>query len=650
MKALLPIVVTLLASLPARAELSAIWAVDDGTKVKADDLDHSLRASNEIFDGSKVRIFGMRNETVAFQLILRGGAAQTDAVTVELDAIGAITNSGVSNDPASYFIGRHIELFEQVYLNVTQRSKGLVWEPPTTGVHVPPGWTGPVPDALVPLNLRKEPLSVAANRNQGIWVDVYIPRDTRPGSYSGTATIKVAGKVCALKTCSIPVELKVINATLPDRAPVKTMLWFSGGDEDTVVGRYFAKPGNAGAAARKEIDDRHYQLARRHLVTLFVGHDKSPNNELKERMDGTLFTKARGYAGWGEGVGQNVYSIHTYGGKLTPSEAQTWSSWMKQNAPSADYFLYTWDEPGSGKFDQINQIAADAKPVPAFVTAHYRAALTNVDIFCALPDYYSMSKGVAEAKAAGKRTWIYNGKRPFSGSYAIDDTAVSLRVNPWIQFKYGIERWFYWESTYYYNFQAGKGQVNVWVDPLNFGNGSDSVNGDGLLFYPGRDFKFPAQDRGFDGPMPSIRLKNWRRGIQDIAYLNYLRDHGKRSEIDAALAKLVPKALQDETSNFKAASWPEDGETWVAERRKLAELLDSLGPPLPPAPDAGPSSSDAGVGPSDGGPADDAGRTISSPLHTGTLEGGCSVANASGQSGILLVLLGLAIWGRFRRR
>ena len=66
-------------ALPAwgQSGLARVWAVDDGEKVRADDLDHWAISSrnNAVWDGSTIRIFAGRNEVVAFQLILEASAA-----------------------------------------------------------------------------------------------------------------------------------------------------------------------------------------------------------------------------------------------------------------------------------------------------------------------------------------------------------------------------------------------------------------------------------------------------------------------------------------------------------------------------------------------------------------------------------------------
>jgi hypothetical protein len=94
----------------------------------------------------------------------------------------------------------------------------------------------------------------------------------------------------------------------------------------------------------------------------------------------------------------------------------------------------------------------------------------------------------------------------------------------------GVDLWFYWESTYYDNYQADMGQTNVFQTAQTYGSydGDDEVlgktgwnyfNGDGVLLYPGTDRHYSNESYGLKGPFASLRLKHWRRGIQDVDYL-----------------------------------------------------------------------------------------------------------------------------------
>src|SRR5262249_37705912 len=136
--------------------------------------------------------------------------------------------------------------------------------------------------------------------------------------------------------------------------------------------------------------------------------------------------------------------------------------------------------------------------------------------------------------AAGKEFFMYNGRRPSQGSFATEDDGVALRELAWAQYKKGINRWFFWESCYYNDTQSGRGQNDLFHSAQTFGGytSTDAVtgrtgwnysNGDGVLFYPGTDTVFPADSYNIKGPIASLRLKHWRRGIQDVDYINLAR-------------------------------------------------------------------------------------------------------------------------------
>ncbi|HWN66865.1 MAG TPA: hypothetical protein VNM90_04445, partial [Haliangium sp.] len=237
----------------ASAELTAVWALDDGTKIPADapadTSAHPLAAGNGVFasDPARVSLFGLRNEIVAFQVILEGGASDTGGVTVALDAVGPIDNRDASDDPDRYFVDRHIEIFEQRYLPITERSHDIPW---LSGSDAEPaGPTGWVPDALVP---HRQAVLVPAHQRRGLWIDIYIPRDAPAGVHRGTLTVRVAGQVCSLPACTLPIALEILPVTLPDAPPVATMLWASAVSVDEpgrVMPRYFADHTAAPAAA-----------------------------------------------------------------------------------------------------------------------------------------------------------------------------------------------------------------------------------------------------------------------------------------------------------------------------------------------------------------------------------------------------------------
>ncbi len=111
--------------------------------------------------------------------------------------------------------------------------------------------------------------------------------------------------------------------------------------------------------------------------------------------------------------------------------------------------------------------------------------------------------------------------------------------------------------------------------------GNNYSNGDGVMFYPGTDTAYPAESYGVQGPLASLRLKYWRRGIQDVDYLALAqqKDPVKTQQI---LNQIVPKALweygvndpSDPTWVRTDISWSNDPDVWEAARKQLADIIE----------------------------------------------------------------------------
>jgi hypothetical protein len=292
--------------------------------------------------------------------------------------------------------------------------------------------------------------------------------------------------------------------------------------------------------------------------------------------------------------------------------ADGWAAWFLINAPDAEYFLYLIDE--SGDFARINSWAQALNNNPgvgrqlmSFATLKLPEALPytpELDIFASRIDVGVVDEWQSAADAVhadpGKRVFLYNGARPASGSFGIEDEGVALRELAWGQLKKNIDRWFYWESTYYNNYQAGAGQTNVFQRAQTFGQFSrvDAVvgetgwnysNGDGVLFYPGTDSVFPGESYAIAGPIASLRLKHWRRGVQDADYLALARQIAP-VRVQEIINRMVPKVLWENGVNDPAdptwvlcdISWSTDPDAWEAARAELAALIEAGAPAAAP--------------------------------------------------------------------
>jgi hypothetical protein len=578
-----------------------VWAIDDGEKIKQEDINNPLASdpNNAVWKNNTVNIFGARNEIVAFQLIIQADPAGVDQVNVEVSNLtnGTSIIPGSETGPADPFDyrGRQIELFTEHYLNMVKRS--------------PPEWfflesaapsayyTGWVPDCLVPFSATPgkggAPFSIGGNKNQGIWVDILVPENAAAGTYSGNAIVTIADKV--YKT--IPVLLKVYDFTLPDSTHIKNMFGFY---PSNLADRHSV---SNGSKEYYEIEAKYHQMAHRHRLDLvrYVANLTDMKDYHKRYLTGELYTPDNGYEGPGEEIGNNTFSIG-YGGHI-PAEygesvhnmtktgwqtgSDAWENWFVQNAPGIERHKYLFpDEPdfkgpagakGTGSMDTIRTQAkwthsnpGIGKNIPSLVTNKIIPKLMGyVDFWSVSTEEATMKTNPADVeseKALGHKFGIYNGYRPGTGAVVSDADAVEFRVMPWIVWKYKVDQYFYWSTTFWE-------ELNVFIDPCTYEN---RINGDGTFFYPGQDAFFPQESRNLAGPLSSIRAKNWRRGAQDYEYLWLAKKMGLESEIEKIINDCVPTGLW-EAKLQKDISWSSRGYKFEEYRKKLAELISSAG-------------------------------------------------------------------------
>lgn len=580
------LVIALGTSRPGQAAVRAVWAVNDGEKVDRDARASPLKARNSSWDGKTVTLFAARNEIVAFQVIVEAdaqGIASLKAAPPELRGPGgAIVYAPAASDPTQY-VDRPIELFSAHYLNVTKETWAeWAWKPGSPAApRNPTGWK---PVVLVPENARSGrggfPLRVEPNRNQALWVEVYTGRARPAGTYRGTVTLTADGQTHAL-----PIELQILDFTLPDENSLRAMVYYEPEQPELYQGR--------------NLDPAYHRFAHRQRVELVHAYDQAQVEAALGRFDGRDFTKANGYEGPGEGVGNSIVPPTFYGpGREYEERASAWKAsdaWMTfltRTLPRATTFLYLPDEPYPAEYPHVRKIAEDlrANPgpggrLPTFVTKRIIPELEGaIDIWCVPPQAYDIAAADAERKR-GRRVWFYNGGRPQGPTLLIDAPATDARVVAWAAFKHDVDVYFFWHGVHWqHNGQKqGERKQNVWADPITFDNRGQPrkpiedqgyLNGDGVLLYPGEEKIHPEEDRGIAGPCSTIQLANLRRGLQDHLYLTLARKLGLEAEVRDAVASVVPKVFSDagETVGFA-----ETGDAYEAARRKLATAIAARG-------------------------------------------------------------------------
>ncbi len=596
-----------------------VWVIDDGEKIKQDatSLSFADGTDNPVWSpGQPVRVVALRNETTALQVVIQADATALSGVTVDLPSLSCpegatIANATGATDPTT-FVGRPIERFVEHYFGVTRASgskdptASLGW---SSGSGPTPGaWTGAMPDALIPVEDAPAwdpyPMQIAAQNNGVAWIDVTIPSDQKPGTYTGSIAVAAGGQSLA----SIPVELDVVAATLPDR-PLGTMLYYDPSELTRRIGD---------AAAEEHL----WKLLHRHRLSAM--HDAMSAGDVTAQLaalDGSLFTAAHGYEGPGESLGDGILSLGTYGAFGAPSATNLAKVEAIADALAAhdlfggtDAFVYAIDESCSSSYgaDWKSLLSGSTDPNAQHIlvgwTCSRDPSTQPVDVPIVFADSYDLQQ-VAAARAAGKRPWIYNGSRPQTDAFLTDTAAVAPRANAWVAAAAGIERWFYWETTFWYDDNpGGNGPYDPFVTAETFHNSSgDWCEGDGVLLYPRKQVDmFTEHSVGESGVLPSVRLKNLRRGVEDAGY--YALAHAAAPSQAEAVASGLLGADLSKARSGKPVAWPERGARWYEARAALRALIRPNPVPPDPGADAGGDAAqpgDAGAGGAAGGGAPD---------------------------------------------
>jgi len=568
----------------ASASVREIWAVNDGEKIERDDLNNQNKSGNSTWDNHRIKIFGARNEIIAFQLIVETDKDGLTALSVALPELrqtrgtASIKYLAPELDPTVY-TKRPIQIFSVNYMNVEQASRAE-WVYQQGSPAAPKDPTGWKPVQLVPENAAKGrggfPLQVPANSNQAMWIEVYTRRDLPAGIYNGTVVVTADGQKQRL-----PIELEVFDFTLPDQNSMHAMVYYESLQPKLYQGR--------------DLDAAYHRFAHRQRIELVQAYDKAAVEAARTRFDGTDFSRDRGYEGPGENVGNRIIPRTFYGpGKIFDErasawrEADNWITLLREKFPSAITFLYLPDEPGRSEYNYIRQLADNihsnpgpGKALATFVTKHYVKELDGaIDIWDTGPLGYDI-KRAAEERERGHKYWIYNGGRPAAGAIVIDAPATDPRATIWACFKHGVDNYFYWHGVHWqHNRQkVGERKQNVWANPITFDNRGQPnkpiddqgfINGDGVLIYPGEDKLHPEEDRGIAGPVSTVQLANLRRGLQDHQYLTLARKLKLDSLVNEVLQSVVPRVFSD---SGPAVGFSEAGNDYERARYKLAQAI-----------------------------------------------------------------------------
>ena len=544
-----------------------------------------------------------RNETLAFQILLRREdrhAAKTASIKFAESAIEST-------------------LFAAHYHDVD--NAGYSWGPTTAVLPYPALY----PDALVPKQQTCGNTNLALfdavrlpnpGKNQSLWIDMYVP-DSIPSGPTQQDILITTHDGTQTKTTTLTITLDVIEAQLPHKPSIDA------------VGEVYRSYNMEGAGYDRSseqwqtMSQCYQRLAHQHRMVFIERTPEAPVSPAEwnsyistfgPALSGDLFSRENGYSGTGVNTPVSIwrtpwpqdYDI-TVNSSLSSQQleqytqlASKWASVAIENEwQDTRFFAYVFDEvdgpselpeTNSSRREYISRVHKDmqhiqaaidqgndiglssAQPVDLVWTSHSdptvwiddpETTLVNRVRLWAPNAHAANTEFLAERRAAGERAWFYHSGHPAVGGHSINLPGTDMRSWGVIGARYDIEGQLMWA-------------VNLGSDASPFGEPTykpdDDRVGNGVLVYPGNQLSQIGYDDAA-GPLPSMRLKTWRRGLQDAELFRLARQRYPE-EANALIKSLVPRALQEAVAyGDETPTWPADEASWIQWRDELLKLL-----------------------------------------------------------------------------
>lgn len=469
---------------------------------------------------------------------------------------------------------------------------------------LPPNRRNTMPmDVLVPINAPRGGLPTALESQQvyWFWADLAVPTGTDGGVYTGVVELSAAG----IPAGTIPIELTVWPFVLPDESSPPLIAEF---DHAAVVREF------AAAANDRSINAEHWHdhgrgpeitesihatlrmLQRHRLSPILSG--LAPRATMSARSEITLdwrqFDAVMGPVMNGEAfdnrmplpaiivpVPESVQAnaarsggeavLREYFSQFAAHFQQMgWSDRAFAIAPAGppDTSLATReaarDHAALIAMGTAGKIRAASPLIPQDMSRFgwYGFPHTDLDDDIAIwfpPAQYFDFAEAQRRQDRGEQVWLWVDRPPYSGIASVHAAEADVRAIAW-QAKLAQA-----DAIYI----AG---VNKWPALCTSAAACIAANPAALL-YPGSEFGLPT-------PVPSVRLKHLRRGMQDAAYLklldNHRQEHIGRAVVSALVSGVGTSAYRAHFADGKPPAWIADPAAYELAREVVAgELIKS---------------------------------------------------------------------------
>ncbi len=565
----------------------AYWLVDPSSKVQPSTAPGALSGT--------IALEGPRASTEAYQIVLRptgGGMRNVNATATDL-----------RSDAGATIAAANLTLFREFFIDFgsidRKRNVGGVLPVPENS----PTGDSKLPDPLIPLvdpysgRPAGAPFDVWPDTNRPLWLDLRIPASAAPGTYRGEIRITSDGQ----DPLVVPVVLTVWDLTLPDSASVTTYFKIDWSDVNGFhAGMDTGYPNDH--PRTKDYVKRYEELVHAHRVNSrptwvpYPNGCSPPTRAQWDELDAVLGPYMDG-SHWDDGVPSTFFGVGiSVGDPMTCSDDEyvkvghAWATHLKEKGWFSRSWIYAADEPSpelypeiarqsrllqSGDADWKHQIIdttmprASTAPLLDGALGVYVLCLKCFDSWELLDDPKDPGAhvyGRAEWPSrllSGSRMWFYESiaqEAPYPGFATNTLDAGEPRIMMWGSWYEGASGFLYYSVTQWE-------RANPWGPNISF-----PKTGDGVLIYPGNhDGAWgPAgspQTVAIDGPVPSLRLKTVRAGMQDWALFQLAETHGLGAQARAEVARAYNQLGGCEWSGCSPPAW-----YWKTDHALLADV------------------------------------------------------------------------------
>jgi hypothetical protein len=530
-----------------------------------------------------VTLAAARGETQGFQIVVYGGSSGLPSLDASIE-----TPVETSFNPAP------LTFYREHYTSIA-----------TSSYHGEGGARpGVYPDALIPFlnpftGQRLAPTPVLgpfeapAGENAAMYVEAKIPATAPAGVYSSTISVTSAGRVIA----SIPLTLTVWDFAIPEKPSLHSA--FQDYDSEHLIGpaRYYgyapsSPQHQAVSTAMDEILLAHRLVPEIPVASYF--HLDSGGHLTQSKADNDRVERIANRAARSDlkllFVQHEPFRdpLHADREKAITYLRESYD-WFESRGLLDKVWLRTHDEPhSSNQFRETLEFANlihEANP-------HWRVAITggfdhagferilfgHLDMFIMGFDSFEPSKISAAAGFWSYTALVQSPEHP-SPYWQIDFPLLNFRIAPWINYRYGLRGLLYW-TTAYWNEIRTRGH-SPYTDACSVAVHDQCYNGDGLLVYPGLEAGYTIPQNAYGefspaavyGPIPSLRLKALRDGMQDYELLTLAAQKNPPAAMDAALS--VGCAGDARANCFH--HWNPDPQALFQLRLRLADLIQNRG-------------------------------------------------------------------------